>query len=86
MHKKTLTSVDQMCENQWDQHRAYTVVLFGISWIYFHHMFWITNNICDTLHLRWSETKKLKSFIIDKFFSCHLTVMKFCTVIELGNT
>ena len=36
--------------------------------------------------LRWSETKNLKILIIDNLFSCHLMVMKLCTVIELGIT
>ena len=32
------------------------------------------------------RNKNLKILIIDNFFSCHLMVIKFCTVIELGNT
>ena len=39
-----------------------------------------------TLSLRRSETKNLKIFIIDNFFSCHLMVSKLCTVIKPGNT
>ena len=31
------------------------------------------------------RNKKLKILIIDNFFSCHLMIMKLCTVIELGN-
>ena len=40
---------------------------------------------CHT-SLRWTETKNLKILIIDNFFSCHLMVVKLCTVLELGNT
>ena len=36
--------------------------------------------------LRWSETRSLKIWIIDNFFSCHLMVMKLCTLIERRNT
>ena len=40
-------------------------------------------NICLS---RWSETKELKISIIDGVFSCHLIVMKLCTVIKRGTT
>ena len=31
------------------------------------------------------RNKKLKILSIDNLFSCHLMVMKLCTVMELGN-
>ena len=37
------------------------------------------------LILRWSETKNLNILTINNFFSCHLVVMKFCVIMELGN-
>ena len=36
------------------------------------------------LLIKGSQTKNLKSLIIDNFFSCYLMVMKLCAVIELG--